>query len=116
MRKVFEARHHLEAHLVCGLLEAEGIPSEVRGEALFTTVEAGAVLPGMRPSVWIHQDAQLAESMSLIEGYVRGGMLPGTEGSPWLCGSCGESHEPQFTSCWKCGAEAPSGPTGTKGA
>ena len=23
---------------------------------------------------------------------------------PWRCPSCGESCEPQFTQCWRCGA------------
>ena len=25
--------------------------------------------------------------------------------SNWSCKSCGETHEPQFDSCWKCGSE-----------
>ena len=35
MRRVFVAQHPAEAHLLKGLLESNGIPSEVRGEALF---------------------------------------------------------------------------------
>jgi predicted amidophosphoribosyltransferase len=25
-------------------------------------------------------------------------------GTPWICGQCGEKLEPQFTTCWRCGA------------
>jgi hypothetical protein len=25
-------------------------------------------------------------------------------GAPWTCEHCGEALEPQFTSCWRCGA------------
>jgi hypothetical protein len=30
-------------------------------------------------------------------------------GAPWTCDSCGERLEPQFTACWRCGAESPAG-------
>lgn len=105
MKKVFEAQHHLEAHLVSGLLRAEGIDSDVRGESLFTTVEGGTAIPGMRPSVWILDEAQLDPTLKLIESFSKGGILASAEGSPWSCPECGESHEAQFTSCWKCGRE-----------
>jgi len=107
MKKVFEAQHHLEAHLVRGLLQADGIDSDVRGESLFTTVEGGTVIPGMRPSVWIFEDDQLDPSLKLIDSYVRGGILAGLEDRPWQCPECGEPHEPQFTACWKCESERP---------
>jgi hypothetical protein len=29
---------------------------------------------------------------------------PKVIGSPWKCSKCGEISEPQFDSCWKCGA------------
>ena len=32
-------------------------------------------------------------------------------GEPWNCGACGERLEPQFTHCWRCGAEH--GPQGS---
>jgi hypothetical protein len=28
-----------------------------------------------------------------------------TSGVPWVCAGCGEKLEPQFTHCWRCGAE-----------
>jgi hypothetical protein len=30
---------------------------------------------------------------------------PKPRGKPWKCEKCGETSEPQFDSCWKCGAE-----------
>lgn len=29
---------------------------------------------------------------------------PKVVGNPWKCPKCGEQLEPQFTTCWKCGA------------
>jgi hypothetical protein len=31
--------------------------------------------------------------------------LPKVDGKPWKCPKCGEILEPQFDSCWKCGAK-----------
>jgi hypothetical protein len=29
---------------------------------------------------------------------------PKPKGKPWKCSKCGEISEPQFATCWKCGA------------
>jgi hypothetical protein len=31
-------------------------------------------------------------------------MAPPPGGTPWTCPRCGEVLQPQFVSCWKCGA------------
>ncbi len=105
MLKVFDAQHHAEAHFVQGLLEAEGLAAEVRGESLFTTVEGASVIPGMRPEVWILDEEQRPAAQALLERY-RTGAAPEGPAAPWTC-ACGEVHEPQFTSCWRCQALAP---------
>jgi len=107
MKKVFTAQHHAEAHLVKGLLEVEGIEAEVRGEALFTTVEAASVIPGMQPEVWILDQAQTPAAMDLVSRYSKGESIFPKETLPWECPECGEEHEPQFHACWKCGTPQP---------
>jgi hypothetical protein len=106
MVKVFEARHHPEAHWVKGLLAAEGIPAHVRGEALFTTVESPLIVPGCLPSVWILEQAHLPRAAEVVDRYRRGEEPCGGE-DPWSCPACGECHEPQFTDCWLCGTHRP---------
>jgi rubrerythrin len=103
MKKVFEARNHAEAHLVAGLLEAEGFPAHVRGEALFTTVEGGAAVAGMCPSVWVVEDRHADPCAELLERFRRGEALHAEEAEPWVCPGCGERHEPPFEACWRCG-------------
>jgi len=107
MLRVFVAQHHAEAHLVRGLLQAQGIDSEVRGEALFTTVEAGSVIPGARPEVWVLDPSQAPQALEITDRFAKGEALQGSSGPPWQCPACGESHESQFTSCWKCGSAQP---------
>lgn len=103
--KVFEAQHHAEAHFVAGLLNASGISAEVRGESLFTTVEGGTAIPGMRPSVWILEDRQQEKAREILSNYTTGEGAPTFSEGPWKCPRCGEIHEPQFAACWNCGTE-----------
>jgi len=107
MRKVFTAQHHAEAHLVKGLLDAEGIGAEVRGEALFTTVEAASMIPGAQPEVWILDSSQAQAALELVSRFSRGDAIFPKETLPWACPECGEQHEPQFHACWKCGTAQP---------
>jgi putative signal transducing protein len=91
MQKVFVAQHHAEAHLVNGLLRSHGIDSEVRGEVLFTTVEAASMIPGASPEVWVLNSHQVPQAMDLIQRYSKGEALPGFSGQPWQCPKCGEA-------------------------
>ena len=108
MPKVFVAQHHAEAHLVRGLLYAEGIDSEVRGEALFTTVEAASVIPGASPEVWISNPDQAPQALDLVRRFSKGEAMPEGSGPSWPCPTCGEIHESQFSECWQCGTSKPS--------
>jgi hypothetical protein len=101
--KVFTAPNPTEAHLLLGLLDAAGIEAEIRGEALFTTMKGASVIPGAQPEVWVPDPRQLDRALELVDRYQRGEVaaLPGAAG--WRCPDCGEEHEAQFTSCWKCG-------------
>lgn len=107
MKQVYAAQNPTEAHLVAGLLEQEGIRATVRGDALFTTVDGGGAVLGMRPTVWIEDPDQEPEARALAERYARGEVLSHPGDAPWTCSACGEPHDPPFTSCWRCGAERP---------
>lgn len=107
MLKVHVAQHHAEAHLVTALLQARGIAAEVRGEALFTTLEASAIIPGAAPEVWIADPTQEAEARELVRLHVKGLAFPEGAGPTWRCPACGETHEAQFTACWKCDTVQP---------
>ena len=108
MQKVFVAQHHAEAHLVEGLLRSHGIDGEVRGEALFTTVEAASMIPGAAPEVWVSNPDQVPQALDLVRRFSKGEDLPQSSGPSWQCPKCCETLEPQFTECWKCGTAKPS--------
>jgi hypothetical protein len=97
MKDVYEALNLADAHLLKGLLEAEGIPAEVRGGAHHATRGEIGGIPGMLPVVCVLKDTDFDRATALVKAY------PGTiQGEPWVC-ICGETHEPQFHACWKCG-------------
>jgi hypothetical protein len=100
MKQVYVARSVTDAHLVRGVLEAEGIAATVRGEFL-----AGGIgeLPADVCGVWILDDALAARAGEVLEEVWRGQRAAHSAG-PWTCPGCGERLEGQFTDCWRCGA------------
>jgi hypothetical protein len=101
--KVFVAQHPTQAHLLAGVLESEGIPSEVRSEALFSAsgeIPIGEALP----EIWVVNDDQAGEARELLQ---KRSTETNASGEPWVCSNCGETVEPQFTACWKCNSEKP---------
>jgi hypothetical protein len=104
VKQVFVAQHPVEAHFVKGLLQAQDIEAEVRGEALFSVRGEAPVTRETLPSVWILDDSELERALAVIAGYEHGEGPAETGGQAWRCPKCGEQLEPQFTTCWKCGA------------
>jgi len=103
MKLVHTAKHPTEAHLVRGLLEAEGIGAEVRGDQLYGAYGELPVLP----TVWVIDDATAADAQRLVRDFLRGGAARRHGHERWACERCGEVLEGQFTDCWNCGAARP---------
>ncbi len=98
MKRVHNARHMTEAHLIRGFLESHGIDAMVRGD--FLTGGWGE-LPVDICAVWIADDAQYSEADLLLRDFLQGRLATG--GEAWQCSECGETSEGQFTACWQCG-------------
>jgi hypothetical protein len=93
MIKVMTVNHAAEAQLIRGLLQAEGIAVEIRGEGL--------------SHVWILQDPQVPRALEILDCYSREPSAPGRQGGVWLCPGCGAEHGPEFQGCWHCGTLRP---------
>ena len=103
------AQHPAEAHLVKGLLEANGIAAEVQGESLFSVRGEAPATPDTLPSVWVSDETEATRAMAVLAGYGRRQAAGLHEGAAWTCPACSERIESQFTECWHCGADRPEG-------
>lgn len=81
------------------LLQQAGIACHVSGRYLQGA--AGEIpVDQCGPDLWIENEDERAAAMRLIEGYADAARnLP-----HWHCDACGEWLEPQFSTCWQCGA------------
>jgi hypothetical protein len=97
MKRVFRAGSLLQVAHARNVLIAAGIDSELRNQYL-----AGALgdLPMLEtwPQLWVEDDFE-SPALRALE---KASAAP--TGSAWTCSQCGERLEPQFTSCWRCGA------------
>jgi hypothetical protein len=97
VKRVFRAASLLQVAHARNVLTAAGIESEMRNQYL-----AGALgdLPMLEtwPQLWVEDPFEPAALRALEKA------ATAPSGAPWTCGQCGEQLEPQFTSCWRCGA------------
>jgi hypothetical protein len=101
--KIYSAKHPTEAHLLKGILESYGILCAVQGESLYSARGELPITAETAPSVWILDDAKFDEAVSIVKDFENPhAHNPGDE-EKWICKSCGEDSEGQFTECWNCG-------------
>lgn len=103
MRKVYSALHPTEAYLVKGLLAAENIESEVRGDILFGIRGELPITQETAPTVWIRDSTKLKRARAIIHLYETRNKSDEYPSERWRCATCGELHGPQFSHCWQCG-------------
>jgi len=101
VKLVARADHPLLAAIWADTLRAAGIRCEVRNTTL-----SGAMgeIPFLEcaPQLWVLDDRDAARASEVLEQLKR----PVT-GMAWRCAECGEESEPQFGTCWNCGAGRP---------
>lgn len=88
----------IEASLLEGLLQNEGIPATVRGADL---VGGYSGIPRVCDIRLLVPEAYRATAEAVLEAYRRERPVD----ADWRCNSCGESNASSFESCWSCGAE-----------
>jgi len=99
VKLIARADHPLQAAIWADTLRAAGIRCEVRNTTL-----SGAMgeIPFLEcaPQVWLVNEGDETQAREILLQL----RLP-IVGAPWRCAECGEESEPQFGTCWKCGAE-----------
>ena len=101
MQRLESAPNLVIATLWADALSAAGIEARVFSRYLSSI--AGEIPPHEAlPTVWVLDDSQIERARSLLRELQRPLRGPG-----WACRDCGESHGPQFATCWNCGARRP---------
>ena len=97
---VYRGTSPIEARLLMGLLESEGIPARTTGEELVGAYSGVPRLCDVRVLV----PARYREAAeAVLEAYEarRAGS------ADWGCPECGEGNDASFELCWSCGAGRP---------
>lgn len=97
---IYRAENAIEAHMVKGLLEGEGIDTSLQGELLSGGV--GELPPtDVTVDIFVFTYAE-NQAKSIINQYLS---QKKTDLPDWLCRHCGETNSSQFEICWQCQKE-----------
>ena len=112
LKKLYVARNAVDAHMLEGLLDQEGIQAVVRGDDFVPFQGSTFFEMEIRPSVWVLDDERLSRARELADDFRRRATPSDRPSATWTC-RCGETIEAQFTECWSCGRLSPKPTSGT---
>lgn len=101
MKEIYRTQSIAEAEVLRALFESVGIEAKVHGKPLTSTELPSSII---RPSVWVDDSADEEQIKQIIQKYEQNKNSP-VQRTPWVCKSCDEEVEGQFTTCWKCGQD-----------
>jgi hypothetical protein len=106
--KGYTAANLQDAHILIGLLHAEGIETRI-----FNAAALGGLgeIPFMHayPEIWLVNPEDLDRARRLFEAFER----PPAGAAPVRCASCGEDNPSDFDLCWNCQALLRPDPSGS---
>ena len=94
MKRVLGSYNQTVVYHGRNLLQAQGIEVLVRNATLSSAL---GELPPTETELWVMNDEDLQRAQEILSA------APAA-GPEWIC-QCGERLGPQFTQCWKCGAD-----------
>ena len=98
---IFKAGNVIEANVVKGLLQGEGIDVQLKGEHLMGAL---GELPPTDVCVDVLVEAIKQDAAALIIADYQAGQKS-TKTGDWTCESCGEQNSHNFEICWQCQRE-----------
>ncbi|MFT4925381.1 MAG: hypothetical protein ACI8WB_001474 [Phenylobacterium sp.] len=98
---IFKAGNIIEANVVKGLLQGEGIDVQLKGEHLMGAL--GELPPTDICVEVLVETIKLDAATVIIADYIAS--QKNTDMSDWTCDSCGEQNSHNFEICWQCQRE-----------
>jgi hypothetical protein len=101
LKRIYSSHNLAAVHHAKNLLETQGVRAVVKNEFLSSAM--GDLPPAeCQAEVWVLRESDFALAVEIL-------FSDCAAGTPWTCPACGEAGEPQFTQCWRCAAERPTG-------
>lgn len=94
-QQIYLAENALEANLIRGRLEADGIDCQLEGEAL--SGASGELPTDVLQMPILVEPKDVSKAKRVIQDYESLTHQP-----TWLCQHCGEYNEASFEICWQC--------------
>jgi len=105
MKQVFVSQNLFEVEMRKEWLEQAGIRCTIKNQRISGL--AGEIpFTETFPELWVIQNEDYDQARRVLE---EGLVLLPSDQDTWTCAGCGECHESQFGTCWKCGRARPPG-------
>jgi hypothetical protein len=96
LKRIYSSFNLAAVHHAKNVLEVEGIRTLVKNEMLSSAM--GELPPAeCQAELWVLDDRDVEHARSILAAQP-------TPGPDWAC-ACGETLAPQFSQCWRCGAD-----------
>lgn len=101
MKKVYVSQSLIEVESRKELLDQAQIPATIKNQR---SAMLGGEVPFVEvfPELWVLNDQDIERARTLLEDWE---CAKPVETTGWTCLVCGEVHQKEFTTCWKCGQE-----------
>ncbi len=98
MIKLYISQNLIDVESRKELLDQAEIPCTIKNHR---SAMLGGEIPFAEvfPELWVLQDEDLERAETLLKDWEKAQPLKSTS---WICESCGEIHQKEFTTCWKC--------------
>ena len=103
MKELFREADYTVVGYFCSILDAEGIQTHIRNEALQGAGLSEIPIPEFYPALCVVNDEDFPKAIEIIRDHAASPDQPSEEDI--LCKNCGEECPGNFACCWNC--EAP---------
>ena len=101
MKKLYVSQSLIDVESRKELLDQAEIPCMIKNQR---SAMLGGEVPFVEvfPELWVLQDKDLERAQQFLKDWEEAKPVETTE---WTCANCGETHQKEFTTCWKCNQE-----------
>ena len=101
MKKLYVSQRRIDVESRKELLDQAEIPCTIKNQR---SNMLGGEIPFVEvfPELWVLQNDDFERAQRLLKDWEE---APPLDNTAWTCASCGEIHQKEFTTCWKCNKE-----------